>query len=194
MIDINLIPSHLRKKKKAGFLIGGSNIPLEVVVGSIVGLMAILIAVHVFLLFTNITKLAQHQSLKNKWSVISPEKEKVDAILSELRFLQNQYKAISGITIGSDVIWSHKLNIISDSLPRGAWLRKIVLSGDVFYIEGSAISKQCDEMIMVHRFTSNLKNEKNFLKKLTAFELGSIQRRKIKKIDIADFLITTKLK
>lgn len=194
MIDINLIPNQLRKKKKSGILIGGLSIPLEVIVGSVVALMMFLIIVHVFLLFTNISKLAKHKALKAKWETVSPQKKKVDAVLSELRFLQNQYKAIDGITIGREVVWSQKLNIISDSLPRGAWLRKIVLSGDIFYIEGSAISKQGDEMITVHKFTSNLKDDDVFLNRLTEFELGSIQRRKIKKIDIADFLITTKLK
>ena len=64
----------------------------------------------------------------------------------------------------------------------------------MFFIEGSAISKQKKEMASVHSFVSKLKEQGAFLDKLHDLDLESIQTRNVNKIDIADFMITTKLK
>ena len=61
MIEINLLPPELRKKKKR-LLPGGVNIPLEVIIGSAGGLIILLIFVHVALLGINIIKLNTHKS------------------------------------------------------------------------------------------------------------------------------------
>jgi len=194
MIEINLIPPSFRKKRKKSFLPGGFNIPIEIIIGSAGGLLILLVFIHVFLLFTNIYKLADHRRLESKWAQLKPDKEKVDAIIGELRSLQSKQKAIEDITASDGILWAQKLNIVSNSLPRGVWLNKVSLEDGMFFIDGSAISKQGNEMFNVHNLASNLKNEANFLDRLTDLELGSIQRRNIKKIEIADFLITTKLK
>jgi len=80
------------------------------------------------------------------------------------------------------------------SLPRGIWLKKIALNDEMLFIEGSAISKEMTEIISINRFTSNLKANKDFIEHFTDLELGSIQRRKIKSVEIADFVITMKVK
>ena len=62
MLDINLIPPHLRKKDR-GKLLGKLDIPLEIVIGSGGGLLVLLGVVHVLLLFVNIGILAQNKAL-----------------------------------------------------------------------------------------------------------------------------------
>lgn len=193
MIEINLVPLHLRKKKKKVFFVGGFKLPLEVVIGLGGGLIILLFLVHVILLVINVSKLATHNKLKLSWEEIAPEKEKVDVVISELRMLQKKQSAIKKLTEEEKVIWSQKMNILSDNLPKGVWLRKIAFNEDAFFVEGSAISRQNKEMIGVHKFTANLKQDENFLTDLTDLELGSIQMRKIKKVDVADFLITSRL-
>ena len=111
-----------------------------------------------------------------------------------MRALNSKYQAVAQITGGDRVLWSPKLNEISNQIPRGVWVSKIALNPEMFFIEGSAISKYQDELINVHRFTSNLKKQQLFMGDLTDLELGSIQRRTENRIDIADFLITTKIK
>ena len=120
-------------------------------------------------------------------------KENVDKVIQEMRDLQARHKAIEKITTDDRIIWSQKLNVLSDSVARGVWLNRVRLKDGVFFIEGSAISKQNDEMINVHSFTSSLKDEKLFLDKFVDLELGSIQRRYISKTEVADFLITAEL-
>ena len=193
MIDINLIPPHLRKKEKSR-LLGKVNIPLEVIIGCGGGLLVLLGIVHVLLLFVNIGKLAQHKTLQKQWETMRPGKENVDSVVNEMRVFQGKYKAIEDITGKSGLSWAQKLNILSDNLPRGVWLKKIALNEEILFIEGSAISKEITEIISIHHLTSNLKADDHFLEYFTDFELGSIQRRKIKNVEIADFVITMKVK
>lgn len=193
MIEINLIPSHLRKKRKKRILPVGFDIPKEIIVGSAGGLLILLVLVHVFLLFINVTKITRYKKMQREWEEILPAKKDADEIISEMRKLESDNNAMKEILNGKDILWSQKLNIISGSLSRGVWLKKIVLNEDMFFIEGSAISREGKEMISVHGLTSRLKKNKKFMKYLTDFELSSMQMRKIKKIEIVDFLMTTKL-
>ncbi|MCK4882905.1 MAG: hypothetical protein KAS92_07770, partial [Candidatus Omnitrophica bacterium] len=71
MININLIPPHLKKKAKSK-LLGKVNIPLEVIIGCGGGLLVLLGVVHVLLLFVNIGKLAQHKTLQKQWETMRP--------------------------------------------------------------------------------------------------------------------------
>ena len=193
MININLIPPHLKKKEKNKFL-GKVNIPLEVIIGCGGGLLVLLGVVHVLLLFVNIGKLAQHKTFQNQWETMRPGKENVDSVVNEMRVFQGKYKAIEDITGKSDLLWARKLNTLSDSLPRGVWLKKIVLDEKMLFIEGSAISKETTEIMSIHRLTSNLKRDDDFLEHFVDLEMGSMQRRKIKNVEIADFVITMKVK
>ncbi len=195
MIEINLIPPHLRKSKKNNFLLGKFNIPLEVVIGAGGGLIFLLILVHIGLLYLNMQKLAEHKSLQKEWAEVLPFKNHTDSIIQNMKDLQKEHKDIEGILMSdSRISWSKKLNVLSDSVPRGVWFRKISVTEDMFFIEGSAISKQNKEMINVHRFTSNLRKHDEFFDHLSELELGSMQRRKIDRTEIADFLVKIKLK
>lgn len=194
MIEINLIPYSLRKNKKGKLSFKEFNIPLEVVIGLGGGLIVLLILVHVFLLVINIRNVAQHKEFKKKMEAVSPEKEQVEKVINELRSLQGTQKAVEGILPERKIYWAQKLNILSDSIPRGVWLKRVNLEGDVLLIEGSAISTDNEAMINVHQFTSTLKSQREFLEHFNDLELGSIQRRKIKQLDIADFMITVRLK
>jgi len=93
MININLIPPHLRKKEKSK-LLGKVNIPLEIIIGCGGGLLVLLGVIHVLLLFVNIAKLTQHKSLQSQWETLSPGKENVDSVVNEMRAFQGKYKAL----------------------------------------------------------------------------------------------------
>ncbi|MCA9401761.1 MAG: PilN domain-containing protein, partial [Candidatus Omnitrophica bacterium] len=141
----------------------------------------------------NMTRLAKHKNLKNQWEELLPQKEKVDSVIQEMRNLQNNFKAIDEIITENNTSWAYQLNVISDSIPKGVWLKKLSLSGGVLYMDGSAISKQQKEMIAVHSFTSNLKKNEYFMEQFKNLEQGAIQRRKVNTTEIADFLITAEL-
>ena len=192
MIEINLIPQENRKKKRSQ-IAGVIKIPLEIVIGSFLGVLMLLIMVHVSLLLVNLWNLNHHANLKREWEVITPAKDNVDKVIKEMRLLQKKQKAIDKITTGSRVLWARKMNILSDSIVRGVWLTRLRLNDGTLYIEGSAISKQSDQIMGVHTFTANLKNDDKFIEYFSDLELDSIQRRYVGKTEIADFLITANL-
>lgn len=193
MIEINLIPYSLRKKKKSKLSLTEFNIPLEIVIGLGGGLVVLLALAHITLLAINIRDLARHKEFQKQMEAVSPGKQQVEKVINELRTLQNTQKAVQGILPERKIRWAQKLNILSDSTPRGVWIRRISLEGDVLLIEGSAISTDNEAMINVHQFTSTLKSQREFLEHFNDLELGSIQRRKIKQMDIADFMITVRI-
>ena len=87
----------------------------------------------------------------------------MEKVLNELRALQSTQKAVQGILPERKIYWANKLNMLSDSMPRGVWIKRINLDGDVLLIEGSAISTDNEAMINVHQFTSTLKSQREFL-------------------------------
>lgn len=193
MININLIPPHLWQRRKSR-LLGRLNIPLEIIIGCGAGLLMLLALIHILLLLLNVRKLAYHQILKGKWEAMAPDKQNVDSVINEMRAVQGKYKAIEDIVTKGGVSWAQKLNLLSDNLPRGMWFNKLVLDDDMLLVEGSAISRDTNEIINVHRLTVALKENEEFMRDFVDLELGSIQRRKIKNVEIADFVITMRLK
>lgn len=194
MIEINLLPDHLRKKSKSSlFPFTALSVPREAMIGLVGGLILLLLAVHVILQVIIFVKFNQHAHQKKQWAEILPEKEKSDVVLNELRSLDGKLKAIEQITTRERLSWAHKLNVISDSLPRGVWLNKISLSEKVLLIDGSVVSREKEEIGSVGNFVTSLKKQKGFMHGLQAIELGAIQKRKIKSVEVADFLITVKM-
>ncbi len=194
MIDINLVPPHLRKKQSKQMLLPAIiNIPQETIVALVGGLFVVLFLIHLILQTVILVKFVQHSREKKQLEAILPDKQKVDAVLTESRILQNKINSIEKITTEKRISWSQKLNDISDSVPKGVWLNKVSLSEKVLLIDGSAVSRMNEEMISVGSLIANLKSRKSFLSGLKNIEVGSIQRRQIHAVEIADFLITVKL-
>jgi len=194
MIEINLIPSQLRKKRKGTTFSGFNlNFPPEAVVGFVGGLIVALALIHVLLLGLLWSKVAQKNRLEKSWQNFLPQKQRADRLLNEWRGLQSKKTAIEKMTIERRILWAPKLNALTDSIPRGVWLNKVRLEGGILMIEGSVISKMADEMGSVGAFTTNLKTEKQFLGNLKNIEVGPLQRRKIQTTEIADFSITAKV-
>lgn len=196
MIEINLIPYSLRKKRKSKLSLQGFKIPPEIMIGLGGGLLVLLVFVHIVLVVLNIRNVIHYKQLKEQQEEILPLKKESDKIVNELRALQATKKAMENIAPEQKILWAEKLNILSDSIPRGVWLRKVKLEGNILTIEGSAIATDTDSeaIINVHKFASNLKGQKEFLGHFNDMELGSIHRRKVKQVDIADFLVTVRLK
>jgi hypothetical protein len=195
MIDINLVPEQLRKRRKSELLSGGIfNIPKEVMVGVGGGIIALLLAVDVLFFMAKVVKFIQHQHVKSKWEAILPDKTNTDAIKKELQDLQKEVKSMKDIMEGHNAIWSQKLNVISDGLAKGIWIRKLTLNDKQLFIEGTTVSKEQNEMTNVGLFVTNLKDDEEFMKNFESIEVDHIQRRKNETLEVADFTILARLK
>ena len=193
MININLVPENLRKKRRRTVNpISAINLPPEVLVGLVGGLICLLILAHLSLWFMISQKSAEKKKLDGQMESLSPNKQQADAIAKELRTLQGKKSAIEKMTSAPKILLAPKLNDISDSMPRGVWLGKISLEQGMFTINGSAVSKGSDEMMGVVELAAKLKGKKEFIKHLKSMEVGPIQRKKIESVEIADFSILAK--
>ncbi len=195
MININLVPESLRKKGKSKiFSIEAFHLPKESVVTLIGGVLVPLFIVSFVLLMLIFVKFSLLKKESRHWQAILPEKSKVEAVITELKSLQSKFNSIEGATITKQILWSQKLNDISDRIPRGAWLNKLSFDNRILLIDGSAVSKMKDEMVSLGNFVETIKQAPGFVANLDNTELGSFQRRQIKAVDVVDFVITVKLK
>jgi Tfp pilus assembly protein PilN len=194
MIEINLLPTGIRRGNRKRGLSGGFRIPLEVVIGLGGGLLMLIVVTHVVLLGINLLKVKEFRDLQAQMQDISVAKQEVEALLSDIRATEKTFDDISKVTRQRQILWSPKFNTISDILPRGVWLKRIAFSNGVLNIQGSAISRQSNEIANVHVFTANLKDSGEVFADFDNFELGSIRRRSVGKVEVADFILTAPIK
>ncbi len=194
MIEINLLPERLRKRKKHFGQMQAINLPIELIIGLIGGLICLLIVIHVILFTFTIGMKVKFSGLSRQWQELEPAKKKVDAIKEEIDSIEAKFGYINSLKANKNISWSKKLNVISDSMVRGMWLSRVYFGESVLRIEGSVVSKKSEEMINVGKFASNLKENKDFYSDIKDLELTFIQRRNIKSVEVADFLITAGVK
>jgi hypothetical protein len=194
MIDINLIPQSLRNNGKGSSNSAIINIPKETLVGVGVGVVFLLLLVHLVLGLTWLVEIGRLSVSKNKWQALAPDKKTLDDIHSESKELKDQFILISGMTTQKTVVWSPKFNVISDSVSKGLWLRRMVLDKDGLTMEGSVVSKSQNEVANVGLFLSTLKQNDLFMKDFSSLEVNSIQRGKNNSIEVTDFTAIAKLK
>ena len=191
MIVINLVPENLRKMSVRGM---GLDIPREVLLGVGEAFIALLAAAHVLLLTAQSAQGVRLGLVKARWEKLLPDRNRIDAIGTELRDLRKKVTTITGITSAATSPWSRKMNVLSDALPKGVWLKKINLDSGILTLEGSAFSKTHSEIVTVGNFVANLKKEGAFADDFSSIEVQSIQRGKRGPTEVVDFVITAKLK
>lgn len=194
MININLIPDELRKKKKYQFVAAAfKDIPLEITIGSLGGFLALLVAVNILLQLLIFVGIANQKRLELSWQMMGPQRIQIDKITNELEGSRQKITTIENIKNGMRISWAQKLNIISDRILPGIWLNRLSLDKDKLLIEGNSVSKKGDYSANVNRFNAALKNEKSFTEGIEGIEVSSVARKKINDVWIASFTMTATL-
>jgi Tfp pilus assembly protein PilN len=193
MIRINILPEQARRKR-AGFAAQNwLKIPMENVVGIAGGVCAVLLAVHILLTGVALATKMHIAGRAKKWEHLSGEKQNIDAVMRELNANRDKLKSIKEISEGKILSWSRILNVISDSIPKGVWLRQISVEDKILLVQGSAVSKVRSEMSSVGGFVARLKESEYILNNFEDFEVGSIQRRRDTTVGVADFSFSLNL-
>ncbi len=194
MIDINLVPVALRKKAK-GNLFGGIaiNLPQDVVLGAGGGLVLLLIVIHLLLGGLMGINLIRVMAAKAQWQDVLPDKNNLDIIANEIKDLRKKMGTINDIVAKRSIGWSRNLNVISDYMPGGVWLKAVSLDSKALTIEGFAVSKSKNEVTLIGGFVASLKKDQLFVKSFTSVEVNAISRVKRSTTEIAEFNVTAKL-
>ena len=194
MIKINFIPQELRKNTGNFWADGFGSLPREVILGVCVAAAALLVIIHLALAGIALAKVAQHTLLEVRWGTLSPGKKILDDVVNQTKALQVKMSALRVITSAQGVVWARLLNDISDSVPNGTWIRDIHCVKGVLTIEGSAVSKVRNEMIIVNNFVAVLKEKPSIQSGFMSLDVDSIEERKDTALSIANFVLKAKRK
>lgn len=194
MIDINLIPVALRKNTKGNVDSLKINIPKDILLGVGAGLIFLIVTVHLLLGAVWLMGNGRLSYYNARWQKLLPDKTILDAINMESGDLKKKIKMISDITVSKSVLWAPKFNAISDSLPRGLWIKKMTLDKLGLTVEGSVVSKNRSEINNVDMFLSALRQNDGFMKDFSSLEVNSIQGGRSNSVEVTDFSVMAKLK
>ena len=187
MIEINLLPERLQRRKKAKF-------QQKILLASGAGLLSLLIVIHILLGLFIIAKKVQFSNLERNYQSISSTKKEADSIKAEISKYRAKVETIAQL-MDSRLLWAKKLNQLSDAMTPGVWLTELSLERPKsLTLKGTTTSKKGEEMALVGKFMDSLKKNQLFFKDFRDIELESAQSRKIKDIEVMDFVISCFLK
>jgi len=212
MIEINLLPPEIKKRKRKIELPDISFLPI------IAGLLGVIVIIHLLLGMTLALKAKSLKRLERKWETVLPNKQKADKMKSELTAMRGKIDAIDKL-IKNRRSWARRLNDISDAMIPGVWLNKLWLENRIIiqepvvrsdtgeaggkvketkvepkkivisslHLNGSAIAAGGEETATIGKFIRSLKDNENFFSDFKDIESASIQRTKLKDEEIMDF-------
>jgi len=187
MIEINLLPEELRKKRREIKVIS------EISKAIILRIIVIVFFIHLGLGLLTLIRLINLHRLNRIWSEFGGKREEFDNLRKEMETLEKIKLDLNKLA-GIKILWSKKLNIISDKIPKGIWLREIFCSKDKFKIEASCVSKKLDKTERIRNFLENLRKDSDFSKDFRSLELESVTRKSIKGQEILDFTLSGEIK
>jgi len=204
MIELNLLPEELRKKKKRIEL---PDIPIIPIVGVLVGLLIIF-----QLLIGGITLMCKNQlrALDGSWEKLAPGKMELDGIKRQIKNTGSKIEAIENL-IEKRLSWTQLLNELSNSLTPNIWLKELVYQErkksqardskknisrkppeekvKSLLISGSASAKGQEATRDIAQFITALKSNNDFFKDFEDIELLSIKKNTVAGQDSMDFTI-----
>jgi len=190
MIEINLLPEELKVKTRR---LGKISIESKYFLYLIPLVFAVLILAHICLATVGIVKSLQFSQLNNKWKKLEPQRGLLNNLKKGYDVVASNTKLMQELN-SRRLNWPEKLNRLSQDLPSGIWFNEILVSRKDFVLKASVISLQGEEMSLINKFISSLKNDTRFLKDFNDLELGLVQKKSVGGYDVVDFILTAKLK
>jgi Tfp pilus assembly protein PilN len=188
MIEINLLPEELRRKKSEPYF--NLNIGTEKLKFWIAGCaIGILILIVIILFLGSFIRKAQINSLLAKEKNFSIRLSQIDSVNKEIAILKAKMSVLDQLT-KRKFLWTEKLNQLSDLVLPGIWFTHVYTdSENRLIIEGSVVSKSEEAMASVGKFIKNLKDSQQFFKDFKNIKLESVQRKNKEERDMVDFKI-----
>lgn len=188
MIEINLLPERLRKRKKLRSL--DLSLPLDkLMMWSGIGVIGIMVLI-VLVFFTG-TLLRGHQisRLVHKEKKFAARFLQIESVNKEMAVVKAKMKALDELT-KRKFLWAEKLNQLSDLALPGIWFTAVYTDSEhSLIIEGSVVSKAEEEMASVGKFMKNLREDEQFFKDFKNIKLESVERSSNENRDIVEFKI-----
>lgn len=188
MIEINLIPEEFKIKVKKSSAPDIKRMLYLIPLGIIILLLA-----HISLGVSNVSLNSKYRVLNAKWKELEPQRKKWEVSNKE-NLLLIEEDNISQQLLSERISWADKLNKLSLRLPSGIWFNEIVLLNKEFTLKAVVFSLAKEEMGLINKFLTSLKDDAGFACIFKSLELGSIKREMINNYDIISFSITGAVK
>ncbi|UCD55113.1 MAG: PilN domain-containing protein [Candidatus Omnitrophota bacterium] len=194
MIELNLLPEELKKKRTRIEL---PEIPLVPIAVAFLGILLIVQFIVGGFIFLSRRQLG---SLNKKWENLAPKKTALAKLKGQITVTGKKVEAIEGL-IEKQLNWSCLLNELSNSLTANIWLTE--LSYDergrgntirTLTLSGSAVGKGEETTAFIAHFIKSLKDNKKFFAQFDNIELVSIKKGRIAEQDIMNFILICSFK
>jgi len=186
MIEINLLPKELQKKKIKFEFPDLKFVPVAV------GLVVLLITVQLIFSFTLALKRQHVKTLRKKWDDIKVQAKAAGALVEEADAIGNKIRKIEGVKTDR-ILWAKKLNELSDTIIPGMWFTSLSTEegdeGTYLYIKGYISSFWKDETAMIAKFMKGLKENRSFSSDFEDVQLDAILKKRLKDVDVMSFSI-----
>lgn len=188
MIEINLLPEELRKKKQFQFDLGDLQKGKVKFIGGGALLGVLILLVLFFSVGASIRK-GQSANLLAREEGLREQKSQVETISKDISILNAKMATLDEIT-KTRFLWARKLNQLSDLVLPGTWFTHVYIDSEkTLIIEGSVISKKEEAMALVGKFMKDIRGHEDFFKDFSNIKLESVQRETLDKRDVVDFKI-----
>jgi hypothetical protein len=188
MIEINLLPEEMRRKKRASFKL---NLAIMGKVKFLAGGIAlgVLVFLVIFLSMGSSVRKKQIIGLMAEERNIEPLRARVESVDKEVSVLKTKMAVLDEIT-KRRFLWARKLNEISDIALTGIWFRRIYTDSNLrLIIEGSVISKEEEAMATVGKFMKDMGEHISFFEDFRDIKLETVQKNSMDDRDAVDFTI-----
>jgi len=214
MIELNLLPEEVRKKRAKIEL---PDLPLIPIGAALVGAMVIIQLLLGGLIFLNQKEKAR---LDKEWEELLPKKVKLDAIKKEISDLGKKVQSIEYL-MEKRLNWARLLDELSASLTANIWLTELAYSEKIekrktfssraqlggkkapkakeesflirtLTLSGRASLKGEEAPAYIGRFTEALKANKDFSKHFSEIEPGPIKKGTVEKEEVMNFTVICK--
>lgn len=202
MIELNLLPKELRRKRKKR---KGAELPKIPMLPIAVGIIVVLLFTHLGLMILARGNRKLAEELATKWDEMKPQRDKTDDIAKEINALQKRIDAIRKIA-KPDLDWARLLGGLNQAIISNIWLSEFSISTRKqqrgkeqveetplsLDLTGYALGKSEIAMSTVGRFMESLKKNKNFFGYFKEIELQNIRNAMISGQEVMMFKLICK--
>ena len=197
MIEINLLPEAYKIKKEAKY----EHIPVNLI---LLSTNAVLLAIFLIITAVNVGRSITLHALDTSLKGLAPEQQKIISIQHKTLNLKTTNALFSSL-VTNKFLWAKKMNMLSDLIIPGIWLRQLSLEKEAadqtqtavglshgnrsMKLAATAVSVDHDEMGTIGNFVRNLKLNKEFFEDFKGIELEGVLRRQIATVEVMDFTL-----
>ncbi len=197
MIELNLLPPELKKKKKKKALPKIKALPITL------GVIIALVFTHIILLFLVGNNVRLAHALGGKWDNMQPQREKTEKIIRQINYLDQKVAAVSKIA-KPDLDWAKLLEGLNDAMVPNVWLSEFkpvyakgAKAGNSYVprsLDLTGYALGADATAVVAKFINSLKKSAGFSGYFEEIVLQNMRSRQMAEEEVMMFKLTCQFK